>query len=293
MRVITDIRAMQAEADRARRTGLRLALVPTMGSLHEGHLELVRHAKRAGNHITVSIFVNPTQFKPGEDYDRYPRNLPADLDRLSEVGEVDVVYAPPPEAMYAGGEAGLTWVTVDRLSEHLCGPYRGGHFRGVTTVVTKLFNACRPHAAVFGLKDAQQFFILSRMVQELDFGIEMVGVDTVREESGLAMSSRNRYLSPEGRAQAVALSQAVFGARDSILKGEKDAGAILDLMRAAFRTAPLVALEYAELVDAAFLQPLSRLDPGSTVVAATAAHVDGGRLIDNAIVQVPQEPSLS
>ncbi len=250
-------------------------------------MELVRRSREVGSHVTVSVFVNPTQFEPGGDYDRYPRNLDSDLELLEGIGGVDVVYSPSPEAMFVGGEAGLSWVTVDRLSEHLCGPYREGHFRGVTTVVTKLFNACKPHAAVFGLKDAQQFIILARMVHELDFGIDLVGVDTVREAKGLAMSSRNRYLSPEGKQQAMALSKAVFAARDAILGGERDAHTILELMRAPFEEAPMLQVEYTELVDANVLQPLGRLKPGSRVVAATAARVEGGRLIDNQIVTVP------
>ncbi|NNE69935.1 MAG: pantoate--beta-alanine ligase [Rhodothermales bacterium] len=287
MKLITNVAAMQAEARDARCSGRHLALVPTMGSLHEGHLQLVRRARQEADHVTVSIFVNPTQFAPGEDYERYPRDLDGDMDRLSEVGGADVVYAPPPLAMYEDGSAGLTWVTVDRLTEHLCGPHRDGHFTGVTTIVSKLFNACRPDVAVFGLKDAQQFFVLRRMARDLDFGIRLVGVETVRESDGLAMSSRNRYLSGESREQAVALSRAVFAARDAILAGQHSADDVRALMRVPFGDAPLAEIEYAELVDADYLQPVTELRAGQTVVAAVAVHLGGARLIDNTITEVP------
>lgn len=239
------------------------------------------------DHVTVSIFVNPTQFAPGEDYERYPRDLDSDMGRLKEVGGADVVYAPPPLAMYHDGSSGLTWVTVDRLTEHLCGPYRAGHFNGVTTIVGKLFNACQPDAAVFGLKDAQQFFVLRRMVQDLDFGIEMVGVETVREEDGLAMSSRNRYLSGDARSQAVAVSRSVFGAREAILSGRLDAHGVRALMLEPFSEAPLAEIEYAEVVDGDLLQPVDHFRAGQTVIAAAAVRIGGARLIDNAIVEVP------
>jgi pantoate--beta-alanine ligase len=287
MKLITDVPAMQAESRRARCAGHRLALVPTMGSLHDGHLQLVRRAREVADHVTVSIFVNPTQFAPGEDYERYPRDLDSDMGRLKEVGGADVVYAPPPLAMYHDGSSGLTWVTVDRLTEHLCGPYRAGHFNGVTTIVGKLFNACQPDAAVFGLKDAQQFFVLRRMVQDLDFGIEMVGVETVREEDGLAMSSRNRYLSGDARSQAVAVSRSVFGAREAILSGRLDAHGVRALMLEPFSEAPLAEIEYAEVVDGDLLQPVDHFRAGQTVIAAAAVRIGGARLIDNAIVEVP------
>lgn len=287
MKVVDSVLAMQAEAVRAQHEGNRLVLVPTMGSLHEGHLDLVRRGRELGGHVTVSIFVNPTQFAPGEDYDRYPRDLTADLERLESAGGVDVVFAPKPETLYPDGRSGGVWVVVDRMGDHLCGPFRPGHFRGVTTIVAKLFNACRPDVAVFGLKDAQQFYILSAMVRELNFGIEMVGVETVREPDGLAMSSRNRYLKGEAREQATVLSRAVFEARRAMEAGVRDPDQIVRLMQGAFAAAPLVTLEYAELVDSEALQPLRELGPGQTVIAAVAAHVGGARLIDNQIVRIP------
>lgn len=287
MKLITDVAAMQAESRDARCSGRKLALVPTMGSLHDGHLELVRRARHEADHVTVSIFVNPTQFAPGEDYDRYPRDLEGDMARLQEVGGADVVYAPAPLALYEDGASGLTWVTVDKLTDHLCGPHREGHFTGVTTIVSKLFNACRPDIAVFGLKDAQQFFVLRRMTRDLDFGIRLVGVETVRESDGLAMSSRNRYLKGEARKQAVVLSQSVFAARDAILSGEHSADEVRAVMQARLAEAPLATVEYAQLVDGDILQPVERFRAGQTVVAAVAVHLGGARLIDNAIVEVP------
>lgn len=285
MKLVTDVTAMQSEARSARCAGRTLGLVPTMGSLHDGHLRLVQEARKRADHVTVSVFVNPTQFAPGEDYERYPRDLEGDMEKLASVGGVDVVYAPSAEAMY--GHHAVTWVNVDRLTEHLCGPRREGHFRGVTTIVSKLFNACRPDVAVFGLKDAQQFFVLRRMVRDLDFGIELVGVETVREPDGLAMSSRNRYLDAETRSQAVVLSQAVRAARRAILGGEVNAGAVRAAMRDCFDGASRIELEYAELVDGELLQPMAQLSPGSTVIAAVAAQAGRARLIDNAIVEVP------
>ncbi|MEO0558371.1 MAG: pantoate--beta-alanine ligase, partial [Bacteroidota bacterium] len=209
MDILRTIEAMQAHADAARASGQRLALVPTMGALHDGHLALVKRARQLADHVTVSVFVNPTQFGPNEDYDAYPRTLDTDLDALASIGGVDAVFAPTPEAMYPFDLPPFTTVQVRQLDQHLCGATRPGHFEGVTSVVTRLFLACRPHVAVFGEKDAQQLAILRRMTTELGFGIELVGHPIVREPDGLAMSSRNRYLSPEERAQAVVLSQAL------------------------------------------------------------------------------------
>jgi pantoate--beta-alanine ligase len=277
---------MQAAADRLRADGRRLVLVPTMGSLHEGHLALVRAARAEGDHVTVSIFVNPTQFGPGEDFDRYPRDLEGDLDRLEADGGADAVFAPEVEALYPDGLHGLTWVTVDRMGDHLCGARRPGHFQGVATVVAKLFLACRPHVALFGLKDAQQFFILRRMAADLGFGVRLVGVETVREADGLALSSRNRYLDRAERAEAVVLSRAVAAARELLAGGERDAAAVTARMRAAIAEAPRGRLDYAELVDTRDLQPVAELRPGMSVLAAVAVHFGRTRLIDNAIVDL-------
>jgi pantoate--beta-alanine ligase len=287
MEILRTVPAMQAEAEAGRCAGRRLALVPTMGALHRGHLALVEDARRrvgAEGHVTVSIFVNPTQFGPGEDFDAYPRTLEADLDELRRVGGVDVVFAPSVKAMYPDGTA--TSVQVVGLDQVLCGAHRPGHFDGVTTIVTKLFLACRPDLAVFGKKDAQQFLILRRMVRDLGFGVEVVGVETVREPDGLALSSRNRYLGEEERKQAVVLSRAVSAARAQADTGERRAAALVDSMREAVAAAPLARLQYAEVVDADTLAPVETLRPGQEVLAAVAVYFDGARLIDNTFITI-------
>ncbi|SHK20959.1 pantoate--beta-alanine ligase [Rhodothermus profundi] len=287
MEVIRSVKAMQAHADARRREGQRLALVPTMGALHEGHLALVREARARADHVTVSIFVNPTQFGPNEDYARYPRQLEQDVAALDALG-VDVVFAPTVEEMYPEGAAShLTWVYVEKLDAHLCGRYRPGHFRGVATVVAKLFNICKPHVAVFGLKDAQQFQIIRRMVQDLSYDIELVGVPTVREPDGLALSSRNVYLNPEERAQAVVLSRAVEAARRAIEAGEQRPEAIVEAMRQILARAPLARVQYVEVVDAETLQPVRQIRPGQRVLAGVAVFFGNTRLIDSVFVEAP------
>ena len=289
--VFSTVEAMQAEADRARQAGRRLALVPTMGALHAGHLALVEEARRrvgAEGHVVVSVFVNPTQFGPGEDFDAYPRTLAADLAALGALMQPpDAVFAPTAEAMYPLGLPTLTSVQVERLGDGLCGAHRPGHFDGVTTVVTKLFLACRPHVAVFGQKDAQQLAVLRRMTAELGFGIEVVGAPIVREPDGLALSSRNRYLSDDARRQAVVLSRAVQAAAAAAAAGERSGEALVRLMLREIGEAPSARVQYAELVDAGTLQPLGRLAPGQDVLAAVAAYFGETRLIDNAAFTAP------
>ena len=289
--VICTVEAMQAEADRARAAGRRLALVPTMGALHAGHLSLADEARRRvgpEGHVAVSVFVNPTQFGPGEDFDAYPRTLPADLDALASLDRPpDAVFAPTAEAMYPLGLPTLTSVRVERLGDRLCGAHRPGHFDGVTTVVTKLFLACRPHVAVFGQKDAQQLAVLRRMTAELGFGIEVVGAPIVREADGLALSSRNRYLAAEERRQAVVLSRAVQAAASAVEAGERSGKALVGLMLREIEAAPLARVQYAELVDAATLQPVDRLAPVQDTLAAVAVYFGETRLIDNAAFTAP------
>jgi pantoate--beta-alanine ligase len=285
MNLTHTVDAMQAEAEQARCDGRRLALVPTMGALHDGHRALVRRAKREADHVTVSIFVNPTQFAPDEDLDAYPRNLDGDLETLDALGGVDAVFAPSVEDMYPLG-APTAWVEVEGLTDMLNGRYREGHFRGVTTVVTKLFNACRPHVGVFGEKDAQQLVILRRMAEELCFGIEVVGVPTQREADGLACSSRNAYLTDEERAQAPVLSEAVAEARALIAGAteEQPAEAVVRRTRNILDGAPLAEPQYVAVVDARSLQPVETLRPGDDVLAAMAVFFGDTRLIDNAFV---------
>ena len=292
MERICTVDAMQTHAEAARADGQSLALVPTLGALHDGHLALVRTALEEADHVTVSVFVNPTQFGPGEDYDAYPRDLEGDREKLEALG-VDALFAPSVEEMYpyvddAALPGPLAWVSVDRLDEHLCGAHREGHFRGVTTVVTKLFNACKPDIGVFGTKDAQQYVILQRMVEDLLFDIEIVGVPTVREPDGLARSSRNDYLDPNERKQATVLYEAVTAAEEAIERGEQEAQSVVRAMENALAAAPDADVQYAEVVDAHTLQPVEHLAPGQEILAAVAVFFGDTRLIDNTFVHVPR-----
>ena len=288
--VLRTVPEMQAHADAARQSGARLALVPTMGALHAGHLALVDDARGRADHVTVSIFVNPTQFAPGEDYDAYPRTLDADLDALA--GRADAVFAPTAQAMYPLGLPPATTVAVRELGRHLCGASRPGHFEGVTTVVTKLFLACRPHVAVFGEKDAQQLAIVRRMTEpRWASASRSSGHPIEREADGLALSSRNRAtLAPDERQQAVVLSRALRAAEAAAALGERDAGALVGTMRAQIATAPRAELDYAEVVDADTLRPVGTLTPrggsGGRYLAALAVRFGGTRLIDNATLHV-------
>lgn len=288
MEVIREVRAMQARAEQCCTEGRRVVLVPTMGALHEGHLALIREGLKHGDDLIVSIFVNPTQFGPGEDYGRYPRMAEEDLALVTSVDPNATIFLPEEREMYPSGTDGsLTWIGVDKLTEHLCGPYRPGHFRGVTTVVGMLFNICRPHSAVFGLKDAQQFVILKRMVSDLHYGVGLVGVPTVRHEDGLAQSSRNAYLNDGERRQARVLSDAVFAAQHHVIGGERRSEALVHAMRHILARAPDARVQYAEVVDAETLQPVEDLSPGTTVLAAVAVYFGATRLIDSAFIPVP------
>lgn len=281
--LITDPTVWQARCEVARREGVRLALVPTMGYLHEGHASLLREARRRADLgadrglALASIFVNPTQFGPGEDLARYPRDLPGDLARCGEAG-IDWVLAPAdPAAMFPPEHQ--TWVTVERASQGLCGASRPGHFRGVATVVAKLFNLTRPHLALFGEKDYQQLAVLRAMARDLAFGVEIVGMPIVREPDGLARSSRNAYLSAEARSRALALSRALLEAREAAARGEREAAALVARARARLDAAG-VRIDYAEIVHPDTLAPLAWAEPGSVMLLA--AFVGTTRLIDNA-----------
>jgi pantoate--beta-alanine ligase len=277
--LVTDPSAWQARCRADREAGARLVLVPTMGYLHEGHLSLLREARRlAGRRglALATIFVNPTQFGPNEDLSRYPRDLEGDLAKCAAAG-VDRVLAPAdPGQVYRPEHE--TWVTVERVSQGLCGASRPGHFRGVATVVTKLFNLTLPHVAVFGEKDWQQLAVIRAMVRDLSFGVEIVGMPIVREADGLALSSRNAYLTPEERGRALALSRALFAARDGAARGERDAEAIRARTREAMAGAG-VRVDYVEVLHPETLAPVARAEPGSVVLVA--GFVGKTRLIDN------------
>ena len=285
MEILRTIPDMQLEAERVRCAGKKLALVPTMGALHDGHLSLVKRAIEIADHVTVSIFVNPMQFGPDEDFEEYPRRVESDIEKLSDLGGVDVVFLPSTESMYPKGQgAHHAWVLVDTLDRYLCGAYREGHFRGVTTVVTKLFNACRPHYGVFGLKDAQQFLILRRMVHDLNAGIELVGVPTYREPDGLAASSRNVFLSEKERAEAPAIYQGLQQAKEAVESGERDAGTLRNMLKNHIEENTGGVVQYAEVVETDTVQPIGRLIEGQEILIATAVFFGNTRLIDNVFV---------
>jgi pantoate--beta-alanine ligase len=277
IQVIRHPREMMDWTDAARLRGERIGFVPTMGYLHEGHLSLMREAGRRAARVVASIFVNPTQFGPGEDLSRYPRDFARDC-ALMETVPVDVVFAPEPGDMYP--PRAQTWVEVTELTRGLCGKGRPGHFRGVTTVVAKLFNIVKPHLAFFGEKDFQQLRAIQQMVADLNFDIEIVPMPIVREADQLAMSSRNAYLTPEQHCDALALSRAIAAAR----KNFACARSADDLVQLATKilSRPSIAVEYIEVVDAETLEHATSLD--SPVVMAIAARVGKTRLIDNVVL---------
>jgi pantoate--beta-alanine ligase len=273
--VLDSPRAMTAWSEAARGRGERVALVPTMGYLHEGHLALVREARRHADLVGVSIFVNPTQFGPNEDLGRYPRDLAGDLAKLAGAG-ADVTFVPPAAAMYPAGYQ--SFVQVRELEKGLCGDRRPGHFVGVATVVLKLLNIARPHVALFGEKDYQQLMVVRRMVRDLDVPVEIVAVPTLREADGLAMSSRNSYLSAPDRARAAALYRGLSAARTRHAAGERRAPALIEA--AAAEIGPAVdRVDYIEVRDAETLAPVDPVDGPAVVLVA--AFVGTTRLIDN------------
>jgi pantoate--beta-alanine ligase len=271
---------MHEEASRLLRSGKAVAFVPTMGFLHEGHLELMRQGRNHGEVLIMSVFVNPTQFGPSEDFEAYPRNFDRDL-RLAESAGVDIVFAPQAEAMYDKGYQ--THVELDGLPKHLCGLRRPGHFTGVATVVTKLFNIVRPQVAVFGEKDYQQLVIIRRMVQDLNFDIRIVGVPTVREPDGLAMSSRNTYLSEDERASALSLFTALQQARQNVARGMRDAVRIIDEASTLIGSHAHTKIDYVSLCDPETLDDVEAVE-GQTLLAL-AVWVGKTRLIDNTILK--------
>jgi pantoate--beta-alanine ligase len=256
-----------------------LGFVPTMGYLHEGHLVLVRQAKAENASVAVSIFVNPTQFGPKEDFKHYPRDPQRDL-ALLEKESVDLVFMPPVEEIYPPGFN--SWVEVGRLAERLEGASRPGHFRGVATVVARLFNLVQPDRAYFGQKDAQQLIVIRKMVADLDMSLEVIAVPTVREPDGLAMSSRNTYLNPEERKQATVLYQALILAQKLYAEGEKDAAAIRRQMTELIQKQPLADIDYISLADAETLDELDVVKPPALV--SMAVKIGKTRLIDNVVV---------
>jgi pantoate--beta-alanine ligase len=260
-----------------RRAGRRIAFVPTMGALHAGHLSLIERAREHGDHVVLSVFVNPLQFGAGEDFERYPRDIERDAKLAADHG-ADLLFAPATAELYPDGDPAVR-VTAPLLSDRLCGLYRPGHFDGVLTIVAKLFNLVKPDAAVFGQKDFQQLVLIRRMVRDLAFDIDVVGGPIVREGDGLALSSRNVYLSPEERSDATLLAAALRDAQAAFTNGVHDAAALTADVLARLKTGAHVRPQYVALVDADTLHPVDEAGAGD--VLAIAAHVGRTRLIDN------------
>ena len=279
MKIIPTIAEMRIASRSARREDKRLGLVPTMGALHEGHLSLVRAARAQSDVVAASIFVNPTQFGPNEDFGKYPRSFERDCELLKKEG-VQLLFAPSVEEMYPTGS--VTYVTVESLSEKLCGQSRPGHFRGVTTVVAKLFNIVEPDVAFFGQKDAAQVAIIRRMVRDLDMPVEIAVHPIVREPDGLAMSSRNAYLAPQERKAALVLSRSLTTVRNLINQGERNSAKLIAAGRAVFSSEPSARLDYFEIVDPETLDPIAGINEPALV--AVAAFLGSTRLIDNVVL---------
>lgn len=279
MRICKSIAEMRAARRPARNDGKTLGLVPTMGALHEGHLSLVRAARAQCDLVVASIFVNPLQFGPHEDLAKYPRNFEGDRELLSREG-VDFVFAPSVEEMYPAGA--VTYVTVEGLSGKLCGRSRPGHFRGVTTVVSKVFNIVEPDRAFFGQKDAAQSAIIRRMVRDLNIPVQIVVCPIVREPDGLAMSSRNSYLDPQQRKSALVLHRSLLAVKERFDQGQRGVDALVEAGKQAFAQDPSVRLDYFEIVDPETLDPVDDLSQGALV--AVAGFVGKARLIDNIVL---------
>lgn len=279
MKLVHSIAETRHEVARARTAGHTVGLVPTMGALHEGHVTLIRRAREECGFVVVSIFVNPTQFGPTEDFDKYPRPLDADVRRCEEAG-VDMVFAPSPQAMYPEGFD--SWVEVGGLAETLEGERRPGHFRGVSTVCAKLFGITDADWAYFGMKDYQQLKVIQKMVRDLNLRVRIVPVETVREQDGLAMSSRNAYLSAEERQGALVLSQSLAKAKKAFESGERDAPSIQVLAESVIGAEPLAQIDYVAVRDAETLQPIERIE--SPAVVLLAVRVGSTRLIDNTVL---------
>jgi pantoate--beta-alanine ligase len=282
--IIKTTKMMQARSDRMRRQFKTIAFVPTMGFLHEGHLSLVREGKARSDDLVVSIFVNPSQFAPGEDFESYPRDLDRDLEILQEEG-VDAVFTPGDKEIY--GDEYQTYVDLEKLPNHLCGISRPIFFKGVATIVAKLFNIVKPHVTIFGQKDYQQLVVIRQMVRDLGFDIEVVGAPTVREPDGLAMSSRNAYLSSEQRTSALSLYNSLQKAQELVENGIQDATMIIDSAAELIQSRPETEIDYINICDTETLDDIQTID--KPVLMALAVKVGKARLIDNMILNPQRE----
>jgi pantoate--beta-alanine ligase len=289
MEIINRRQRMSSVARKIRREQDRtIGLVPTMGALHEGHLSLVREARRMCDVVVVSVFVNPTQFGPGEDFEKYPRNLTKDTALLTDYN-VDYIFAPAPEEIYPKDFS--TYVNVDGISEQLEGASRPGHFRGVATVVTILLNIVRPDFAFFGQKDAQQMVVIKRLVRDLGFDTEIIALPTVREDSGLAISSRNLYLGPEEQQAAAVIHRALARAKEAFKEGERNGARLTDIVRTTIESEPRVRIDYVSINDSETLDRVERVDERITLISV-AAYVGKTRLIDNTTLNSVKKKDL-
>jgi pantoate--beta-alanine ligase len=280
MEIIVQSKEMQRRAEQRRREGMIIAFVPTMGFLHDGHLSLMREGRKRGDCLVTSIFVNPTQFGPAEDFDRYPRDLKQDLKLVQGVG-VDIVFTPSVAEMYPDGFQ--TFVEVERVTRNLCGISRPHHFRGVTSVVAKLFNIVKPHLAFFGQKDYQQLIAIKRMVKDLNMDIEVVGMPTIREPDGVAMSSRNAFLNPKKRKEAACLYRSLLKGKELFAQGERSAATILQEVSRIIEEDKSAVIEYIKICDAHTLEDIEEIK-GEAVIAL-AVKMGKTRLIDNIILK--------
>jgi pantoate--beta-alanine ligase len=279
IRVIESIKEMQSHSENLRLSGKRISFVPTMGYLHEGHLSLMKEARKISDHVVVSIYVNPTQFGPKEDFSKYPRDFERDVQRAQSVG-VDVIFFPSNKEMYPS--AYQTYVDVEQVTKNLCGMSRPGHFRGVMTVCCKLFNIVKPHTAIFGKKDFQQLAAIKRMVDDLNLDLEIIGLPTFREPDGLAMSSRNVYLSKGERSSALTLIGALKQAQNLYAEGERNAAAMITQAEKLIKSAKFTDIDYIKICDTATLEDVNEIK--GEAVMALAVKVGKTRLIDNSVL---------
>ncbi|MDP4146067.1 MAG: pantoate--beta-alanine ligase [Bacillota bacterium] len=276
MKLVHTIKEVRTQVKEWKKQGLTVGFVPTMGFLHEGHESLIKKAVEENDKVVVSIFVNPIQFGPNEDLEKYPRDLDKDS-KLCQGAGAELIFNPEPAEMYVNHAA--TFVEVEELTNGLCGEKRPGHFRGVCTVVSKLFNIVNPDRAYFGEKDAQQLAVIKKMVNDLNLDIEIIGCPIIREEDGLAKSSRNTYLSAEEREAALVLSRALNKAKEHLFSGEKDASKIKEVITSEINTEKLAKIDYVEIVDSEILKPVNSMDSSSLI--AIAVYIGKTRLIDN------------
>jgi pantoate--beta-alanine ligase len=278
LKLVSDIKTLRKEIKEWKKSGLSVALVPTMGFLHEGHKSLIDRAVSENDRVVVSNFVNPTQFGPNEDFESYPRNQKKDFELCEKAG-ASIMFAPTPDEMYSDPQA---YISINNLSEKLCGKTRPIHFKGVCTVVGKLFNIVTPDRAYFGQKDAQQLIIIRKMVKDLNFDVEVIGCPIIRESDGLAKSSRNTYLNEEERKSALCLYNSIQNAKEKISLGEKSALDIISSMRKIIENESLAKVDYIEIVDTEKLEPVTQIEDGNLV--AMAVYIGKTRLIDNFII---------